>query len=250
MTGALSGRAAVILGADAIGAGIARRFLREGARVAVIAAEDIHTDDVPGSIHRAVEAAVERLGALHILVNNALPPPAIAALEDQGSAAFATALGAVTAMHAAMRAAFPHLRASGAGRIINVGHRYGEGANEAIGPYNAAAWALIGLTRTAAVDWGRYQIVTNLLMPLADTPEYRGYHARKPAILDLMESQIPLGRMGDPVEDVGGAAVFLASDAAAFVNGEVIHGDGGQHTAGPVLNPGKFAQTAARQEPP
>jgi NAD(P)-dependent dehydrogenase (short-subunit alcohol dehydrogenase family) len=109
-----------------------------------------------------------------------------------------------------------------------------------MGAYNTAAWALVGLTRTAAVDWGQYQIATNLLLPLADTPEYRGYHARRAKLLDLLVTQIPLGRVGDPIEDVGGAAVFLASDAVNFVNGEIVYGDGGEHTAGPVLNPGRF----------
>jgi NAD(P)-dependent dehydrogenase (short-subunit alcohol dehydrogenase family) len=149
-------------------------------------------------------------------------------------------LAAVTATHAAMQAALPYLRAADGGRIINVGHRYGESANHATGAYNAAAWALVGLTRTAAVDWGQYQIATNLLLPVTDTPEYRSYHARRAQLLDLMVAQLPLRRMGDPVEDIGGAALFLANDAANFINGEVIHGDGGQHIAGPILNLAKF----------
>jgi len=87
---------------------------------------------------------------------------------------------------------------------------------------------------------GRHQIATNLLLPLADTAEFRSYHERKAKVLDLMTSQLALGRLGDPIEDIGGAAVFLASDAVNFVNGEIIHADGGQHIAGPVLNPGRF----------
>jgi enoyl-[acyl-carrier-protein] reductase (NADH) len=55
-----------------------------------------------------------------------------------------------------------------------------------------------------------------------------------------MTSQLSMGRLGDPVEDIGGAAVFLAGDSANFINGEIVHADGGQHIAGPVLNPGKF----------
>jgi enoyl-[acyl-carrier-protein] reductase (NADH) len=56
----------------------------------------------------------------------------------------------------------------------------------------------------------------------------------------MMLAQLPLQRAGDCVEDVGGAALFLVSDAANFINGEVVHADGGQHVAGPVLNPIKF----------
>ena len=63
-------------------------------------------------------------------------------------------------------------------------------------------------------------------------------------VMDLQTAPSPgglsLGRLGDPVEDIGATALFLAGDACNFVNGEVVHGDGGQHVAGPVLNPGKF----------
>ncbi len=103
-----------------------------------------------------------------------------------------------------------------------VGHRYGESVSEALGAYNAAAWGLVGLARTAAVEWGQYQITTNVLLPLARTAEFEAAHARRPGIIDLLVSQLPLRRVGDPEEDIGGAAAFLASDAACFVNGEVL----------------------------
>lgn len=253
----LAGKKAVLFGADAIGSGIAQRFAREGAVVSVIDPELARAQAVAqllgdggharsvdpaqlDSVRSVIDASAELLGGLHVLVNNFLPSPHVAPLDNETDDAFVAALRAVSATHVAMRAALPHLRAAGSGRIVNVGHRYGEGTNQAIGAYNTAAWALVGLTRSAAVDWGQYQIATNLLLTLADTPEFRGYYARRAKLLDLMVSQIPLGRMGDPVEDIGGAAVFLACDEANFVNGEIIHGDGGQHTAGPVLNPGRF----------
>jgi len=254
----LANQSALVLGADAIGAGIAQRFVRAGASLAVLdadfaAAEATARAIVAGggrafagatpldaSVGAAVTRAVEQLGSLHVLVLNTLPAPHVGPLEAQSAEAFATAFARVQAAVAAMQAALPHLRAAGGGRIVIVGHRYGENVNEAIAAYNAAAWSLVGLTRSAAVDWGQYQIATNLLLPLADTPEFRACHARRAKPLDLMTGQLPLGRLGDPVEDIGAAALFLASDACNFVNGEVIHGDGGQHVAGPVLNPAKF----------
>jgi NAD(P)-dependent dehydrogenase (short-subunit alcohol dehydrogenase family) len=187
-----------------------------------------------------VRRAIAELGGLHVLVTNVLPPPTVAPLDAQPAAAFGDAFARVQAAVAAMQAALPHLRAAGGGRVINVGHRYGEDVNDGIAAYNAAAWSLVGLTRTAAVDWGQYQIATNVLLPLADTPEFRRYHARRGKLLDLMVGQLPLGSLGDPVEDVGAAALFLAGEACNFINGQVLHGDGGQHVAGPVLNPGKF----------
>lgn len=245
----LDGRAAIVVGVDAIGEGIARRFERAGARVARIdgsagivdgsTREPCALDDAT-AVARAVDRAATALGGTYALVVNVLPRPALAPLDLQSDDDFATAFARVRATAAAMRAALPHLRAGGGGRILLVGHRYGEGANDALGAYNAAAWSLRGLARTAAVDWGQHQITTNVLVPFADTPEYRDYCAKKPALLDLLVSQVPIPRAGDPEDDIGGAALVLAGATGAFVNGEVLYADGGMHVAGPVLSPGKF----------
>lgn len=231
----LRGRAAIVVGLDAIGAGIASRLEREGLRVARVG--DL---DDPGAVAAAVTRAASTLGGLHTLIVNVLPMPTIAPLESQGDAEFAAALGRVRSAAAAMRAALPALMAGGGGRIVVVGHRYGDGANDALAAYNTAAWGLRGLVRTAAVDWGQHQVTTNLLLPFADTPEYRDYRARKPALLDLLAAQVPLARAGDAVDDIGGAVLMLVGATGAFVNGEVLHADGGMHVAGPVLVPGRF----------
>jgi NAD(P)-dependent dehydrogenase (short-subunit alcohol dehydrogenase family) len=95
--------------------------------------------------------------------------------------------------------------------------------------------------RTSAVEWGRFGVTTNLLLPFANTEELRAAHAKRPKIIDLFTGQTALKRAGDPIADIGGAALFLASADGAFVNGQVIYADGGQHIAAPVLNPAKYA---------
>lgn len=180
------------------------------------------------------------MGGVYALVNNILPLPALAPVEQQTAAMFNDAFGRVQSVVAAMQAVLSFMREAGEGRIVNVGHRYGENVNEGLAAYNAAAWSLVGITRSAALDWGRYQIATNLLLPLADTAELKAAHTRRPKVVELMISQLPLRRAGDCIEDVGGAALFLVSDAATFLNGEIVHADGGQHIAGPVLNPIRF----------
>jgi NAD(P)-dependent dehydrogenase (short-subunit alcohol dehydrogenase family) len=234
MSGLLDGKSIIVIGADQIGAGIARRLALEGAHLAVLDEQD------PRSIGAAVNSAATRLGGVYALINNLLPMPALAPLERQTSAMFGEAFARVEAAVCAMQAAMPFMRDAGQGRIVNIGHRYGDSVNEGVAAYNAAAWALVGVTRTAALEWGRHQIATNLLLPLADTTELQRAHAKRPNIINLMLSQIPLQRAGDCVEDIGGAALFLMSDAANFINGEVLYADGGQHIAGPVLNPIRF----------
>lgn len=254
----LQGKHVLVVGADAIGRGIAIRFAREGARLAILdptlalAQEVADTIEASGGcavafagafdahIGPTLQIAIAVLGGVDVLINNVLPMPVIAPLEEQSTDAFNEAFARVQAAVSAMQASLPAMQHAGGGRIVNVGHRYGEGVNEALAAYNCAAWSLAGLTRTAAVDWGRYQITTNLLLPLADTPEVRQCHARRAQVMDLMIGQLPLGRLGDPIEDIGAAALFLATDACTFVNGETLHGDGGQHVAGPVLNPARF----------
>ena len=261
--GMLDCKTVIVLGADAIGEGIAMRLAREGARAAVLdedaakghavaeALANTHAEsfalqvELRGansapSIRIAVEQIARRFGGVYALINNVLPVPSVAPLEGQTADIFNEAFARVQAAVVAMQAVLPFMRGAGGGRIINVGHRYGESANEGIAAYNAAAWSLVGITRTAALDWGRYQIAANLLLPLANSAELRAYHERRARVLDLMISQLPLGRTGDCVEDIGGAALFLLSDAANFINGEVVHADGGQHVAGPVLDPIRF----------
>ena len=236
MNGILDGRAALVLGLDDIGEGIATRFAREGATLAVV-----HPQEHTATVGELVSSAAADLGRLDVLVCNLLPSATCRALADLDEAAMDDALACVRATLAAMRAALPWLRESGRGRIVIVGHRYGESIGESLGAYNAAAWGLVGLARTAAVEWGPHQVATNVLVPLARTAEFEAARARRPGVVDRLVDQLPLRCVGDPVEDVGGAAALLASDAMCWVNGEVVYADGGQHVAGPVLNPARFA---------
>lgn len=232
--------AALVVGADDIGTGIAQRFERERAQ-AMLLEYDEPLRTSPGCLAAAIDACIARSGRLDVLVCNLLPPALPLDLEQTEPAVLESALAALQGCAAAMRAALPALRDSGRGRIVLVGHRYGETVAEALGAYNSAAWGLVGLMRTAAVEWGPHQITTNLLLPVARTAEFTAAHARRPGVIDRLAAQLPLRRVGDPERDIGGAAAFLASDTACFVNGEVLYADGGQHVAGPVLNPARFA---------
>jgi len=223
----LAGRHALVVGDDEIGCGIAERLRRAGAGI----------ETLPLSDPQALAAGI---GAeLDVLVLNVLPAAEAAPLATAAPAATEHALARVALAQRLMQACLPALRVRG-GRILLIGHRYGEAINEGLAAYNCAAWALVGLMRTAAIEWGPQQITTNLVLPLADTTEFRAALSQRPRVLEQLIAQLPLGRVGCPLEDVGGAVAFLASDAAAFINGEIVYADGGQHVAGPVLNPCRF----------
>lgn len=221
---------------DEISIGIAEALRQAGAIVDVL--------DVAGASPEEIQALVAQrvasVARLDILVGHLLGSPRPQPLETTDPQTTLIALQTVAATHAAMRAAFASLRDSRRGRILLIGHRHGESINESIGPYNAAAWGLVGLARTAAVDWGQYQITTNVLIPLARTGELEAAAARRPQIIDRLTRQLPLRRAGDPTNDIGAAATIFASDLMRFVNGEIVHVDGGQQVAGPLFNPARF----------
>jgi NAD(P)-dependent dehydrogenase (short-subunit alcohol dehydrogenase family) len=224
----LAGRHALIVGDDEIGCGIAERLRRAGAHIKSLS---LSGPQPPPAADIGIE--------LDVLVLNVLPAAAATPLATAEPAATEHALARVVLAQRLMQACLPALSVRG-GRILLIGHRYGEAINEGLAAYNCAAWALVGLMRTAAIEWGPLQITTNLVLPLADTAELRAALSQRPRVVEQLIGQLPLGRVGCPLEDVGSAVAFLASDAAAFINGEIVYADGGQHVAGPVLNPSRF----------
>lgn len=228
MTGLLHGLCAVVCGEGTVAAGVAEKLRHEGASLTCVGDAE------------ALAGAVASLGALDILVIDPLGAASPLPLEQVDPSGLAATLAAPGRALAAMQAGLPALRARPEGRIIVIGHHYGEDVAEGIGAYNIAAWSLVGLVRTAAVEWGRHSITTNLVLPLAETPELSAARERRPGVISAMTGQLPLQRTGDPMEDIGGAVAFLASPYARFINGQVVHADGGQHIAAPVLNPARF----------
>lgn len=132
--------------------------------------------------------------------------------------------------------AFPHMREQG-GKIINLGSVYGDNVHRFVGDYDAATEGLKGLTRSAAAEWGQYDILVNLLVATVDNEAWREHLRQHEAEVTPLLNLVPLRRMGDPEEDIGGAALFLASDLGSYISGHVVHADGGYHMAGPAYSP-------------
>ena len=255
----LKGRVAVITGGgQGVGWGISRRFAREGAALLLaqrnadngeraaqelrqefgVTVDFLKTDvTVRGEVDRMVAHAVERLGGLDILVNNAggsFPKK----LENHTDEDMARGLDLnFWSAFWAMRAAFPHMKAKGRGRIINLGSLNGVNAHMFTAQYNVGKEAIRALSRTAAVEWTQFGINTNVICPATTSPATEVYQRDFPEMMEGMMQQIPRRRLGDPEKDVGGVAAFLASDDSAHVTGMTFFVDGGSHINGVSWRP-------------
>src|SRR5579862_3050994 len=248
--GRLEGRVAVVTGAgDGIGAAIARRFAVEGARVviaerdeergAALAEELSEARFVPTDVRRKednqamIRAAVDLWGRLDILVNNAWGGGKISRAElktdqliDHGMAVgFRGPLWA-------MQAAFPIMRDQGYGRVINICSLNGVNAHMGTLEYNTAKEALRSATRTAAREWASTGIVCNVICPAAKSAAFHRVMAEHPELIASADAANPMGRIGDPYDDISPVALFLASEDCRYLTGNTLFVDGGSHING------------------
>lgn len=238
-------RVAVITGAgQGIGAGIARVLGDAGAKVVV---NDLLDDRVAESVATLEEAGIEAIGVasdvgtadgaeaiiaaaidahgrVDILVNNA----GIARdgwLTKMTEEAWDEVLRVNTkSQFLTCRAAAPHMMEQEHGRIVNISSRAWLG-----GPgqanYAASKGAVISLTRTLALEMARFKITANCIAPaLVDTPLFQGLDDE---VKERLVKTIPLRRVGTP-DDIGNAVLYLASDEASYVTGQVLYVCGGR----------------------
>lgn len=204
-----------------------QRIRAEGAEVAVVE-----------PTAAAVTTAAEQAGRLDALVNVLKSGTSGKKLTDGNAAEIRAGLAQVEAFAETMRAAWPWIRAS-KGRIANVCSVYGSTAHAGLGDMVMADSALLALTRAAGVEMARDGVRVNCVVPGAlDVPETQALRERFPSETERRVRGLSLGRLGDPVEDFGGALMMLLSDEWCFMVGHPVHADGGQHLAAPVVEPG------------
>jgi NAD(P)-dependent dehydrogenase (short-subunit alcohol dehydrogenase family) len=115
---------------------------------------------------------------------------------------------------------------------VNVCSLNGVNAHMFTAEYNTAKEALRSLTRTAAREWARHGICANVICPAAVSVSYEAFRRASPENAAKLVEQNPMGRMGDPEDDIAPAVAFLASDDARYVTGNTLFVDGGGHING------------------
>ncbi|MCB2119612.1 MAG: glucose 1-dehydrogenase [Rhodobacteraceae bacterium] len=242
----LRGKTAIVTGAGSgFGAGIARKFAAEGAKVMVAdintaaartVAEEIggisQTVDVAdaASVAALADAARAAFGDPDILVNNAgvthLPAP----LDTIGEAEFDRVfLVNCKSVYLTARAFVPAMKSRGTGAILNVASTAGLSPRPRLNWYNASKGWMITATKTMAVELAPDGVRVNAICPVAgETPLLKSFMGEDtPEMRAKFLSTIPMGRFSTP-EDMGNAAAFLCSDEAAMITGVALEVDGGR----------------------
>jgi gluconate 5-dehydrogenase len=243
----LSGRRALVTGgSQGIGLSLARGLAVAGAAVVLngrdtaklekaaetLRAEGhaVHTLGFDVTDHAAARAAVDGFeadtGAIDILINNAGMQHRTP-LEDFPADAFERLLQTnIASVFHVGQACARHMIGRGTGKIINIASVQSALARPGIAPYTATKGAVANLTKGMATDWAKHGLNCNAIAPgYFDTPLNAALVA-DPEFSAWLAKRTPAGRWGK-VEELTGAAVFLASDAASFVNGHVLYVDGG-----------------------
>ena len=241
----LRNKVAIITGsAQGLGWETAKRFLAEGANVAIA---DYRTegvqeriDVIPGandhaivlkvdvadheSVQNMVQAVIDRFGTIDILINNAgITKDAM--LKKMEAEDFKKVIDVnLTGIFHCTQAVAGHMEKNMSGKIINTSSVSGVYGNVGQTNYAAAKAGVIGLTKTWAKELGRKGINVNAVAPgFIETPMITTVPEQ---VISRLKEQIPLKRLGKP-EDIANTYLFLASDEADYINGATIHVDGG-----------------------
>lgn len=242
----LEGKVAIITGsASGIGRGIAHAMAKEGAHVAIVDINEekgqetlkelneitegmLFIKDIskPENVVEVVQEVVAKFGKLDILVNNAhASKQALFSETTMEMFDFSFGTGFYPTFHF-MQAAYPELKKT-KGKVINFASGAGLDGQPTQTSYAAAKEAIRAISRVAANEWGPEGINVNLISPIALTPGVEAWRESAPELYEKMINGIPKRRLGDPEEDIGRTAVFLASADADYITGQTIMVDGG-----------------------
>jgi len=245
----VAGRVVIVTGAgQGIGRGVAFHLGKQGAKVVVAEWKEHRADrtvaeleelgaealaavcDVSrkDQVEEMVSRAIARFGTVDALVNNAQtfrPQAPVATVAEEDVDVFYES--GVKGTLWGMQAVYPHMQKAGWGRIVNVASAAGITGMRGYGAYNASKEAIRALTRTAAREWGRDGIVVNCICPGAASKRGQEAAARDDEAYREFLRDHPIGRQGDPEDDIAPVVLFLCSDASRYLTGQTLMVDGG-----------------------
>jgi len=245
----LAGKKALVTGASrGIGQVIAVAFAQAGADVALVARSadglaatakevrdlDRQAVEIPADLAgqetaaTVVTEAIDRLGHLDVVVNNAGGSSFMVPFLDLRLSGWDKVLR--LNLDATMRicqAAGAHMTARGSGSVINIASVAGLAGSPFLAPYGAAKAAVVSLTKTLASEWGRTGVRVNALCPGWTATDLNRVLWDSPDGGQATIASVPMGRWAKP-EEMAGPAIFLASEASSFMTGQVLVIDGGQ----------------------
>jgi NAD(P)-dependent dehydrogenase (short-subunit alcohol dehydrogenase family) len=248
MNGRFADHSVLVTGAGSgIGMAAALLFAKEGGRLAVVDQNEADAEKTAALIRQAggeavaihadvsreadcrvmVERAVAAYGRLNVAFNNAGIGASGFAVADEEEVAFSRLIDVnLKGIFLAMKYEIPAMLAAGGGAIVNTASVAGLVGERGIGAYAASKHGVVGLTRTAALDYIDKGIRINAICPGATRTPLLAAWFQDPKVEQFILSRHPIGRIGEP-EEIARAALFLASDDASFIVGQALAVDGG-----------------------
>lgn len=244
----MRGHVAIVTGAaQGVGKGVATALLERGAAVLLVDIQEQVLEATatelnaigrverlvadlrdPDSAQRIAAAAADAFGAVHGLVNNAIATNEPKAFVDITTEDLALGYDVgPRATFLLMQAVHPLMVKQGGGSIVNLGSGTGTGGEPKWGGYAAAKEGIRGLSKVAALEWGRDNIRVNVICPFAESDGVKYWKSFAPKEYEKAVGRVPMKRIGDVRTDVGALVAFLLGSDATFITGQTIHVDGG-----------------------
>ena len=248
MSGRFAGRGILVTGAGSgIGRAAAQLFADEGGRVVVVDQDENEAQATVTSIRQAggealaigadvsreadcrgmVERALAAYGRLHVAFNNAGIGASGFAVADEEEVIWSRLIDVnLKGIFLAMKYEIPAMVGAGGGAIVNTASVAGLVGERGIGAYSASKHGVVGLTRTAALDYIGQGVRINAVCPGATRTRILASWFQDPKVESFILSRHPIGRIAEP-EEIARAVLFLASDDASFIVGQALAVDGG-----------------------